>query len=391
MPERCARSASSACLEQRRSIRQCPLTLGAREMLPLNISDHRRMALISTLRRRQIGVIGDSMARQAFTTLTSRLRGQVHVIDPNSFRHWRYTLAIGRYHMADALEPWSLYTGRVDVLPHHLFGVPRDTTSEPAPQTARQWAMSHAQRGSSGAVTAEVSYSHAPCLADVLKGVRRLPSTVTSFFIFAPAFWHMLGQCRNSTHPWSDLPAPSVHWQAVLDEAAQRSNASFTLIIPPLERARTERTRNTRVWQELAHVALRKSFQAGGQFHAAGWRLFDFGALTRSIGPSMAPATATWQQGANSDAPTLAAFSNWHYVCQPTIADLWKTGGAAKVMHVAAHPDGGCDDVANTALWDELLLDHAYTRLDWRRSDRPASGFLANFRAKVMHALSQAR
>ena len=155
----------------------------------------------------------------------------------------------------------------------------------------------------------------------------------------------MLGHCHDDMQPWANwLQLSAAYWEPIKRLAAARPNSSFTLVLPPLEFAPAARARSN---QQRAHQSLRRAFEPGGLFHTPQWSLVDFGALTAPLGRPRAQPTARLGHGSMS-------FTNWHYVCHAMRADQWKA--AAHDLQVAAHIDGTCDDTANTALWEAILL-----------------------------------
>eukprot|EP00966_Prymnesium_polylepis_P221215 5117176-Prymnesium_polylepis.1 len=185
---------TSRCGQQLAALRRCLLVRSQREALNAIPSRGRRARLLAALQGRRTAVVGDSMARQSWTTLVSLLRGDEIVVDlpaiGNSYA--RVTLETGStidlfgragtfatpgIHFQPSAPAWAERAGalldetdrlpqqneslRVDYVPHNCFRYANHTDST-------DWQLRHAL----------------------------LSGKFDTFVLHAPAYWPLLGLCQ---------------------------------------------------------------------------------------------------------------------------------------------------------------------------------------------------
>ena len=384
-PQSCGAS-STRCAGDRNSISQCPLCL-AHSSLISRRRHGRQASLIEALLAAPLAIVGDSMSRQAFITLVTRLRGpDLPVVDFNL--HGRCMAMRGcmaaRYELYMApMPPGSPSYARVAdgyglqhlsldwLAPQRLSSEPpKKATNASTKRPTRSvfdWAAERVLSewhsvSASAAVAASlrqqrwspplprvqstaIGFFWAPCtymLPDAAKEVHPtlLKSTPWRHVVyFAPAYWHLTGACGAKHHLNATREAVLNVWRPLLDQ----SNASltYTVVSAPTEnvgaQSRQEHLRRLN--------ALLRALFATGAF-PPNWSLLDWAALTNNR-------TVPY--------PTVTPFGDqkhsWHYACQFYRQHSWYTMNTHhNVTLMTKEGSGDCGEEANTLLWEEMLL-----------------------------------
>ena len=368
-PPRCVSNLSIACSAHRSLLQQCPIVLSHSSTLLLHgkgeaeaeqvVEGTRQRKLVTALATaptaNSLAIVGDSMARQAFMALVARLRDQDHALDYNVHHALRLTLFVTppshwRQRVVDTLS----VSHRRQLLPQ--LDLPLNDWAARAAsafgKVAR--ARSRTQDTQSNATDpAEhrlrrvgVEYFWAPCAKDQGPAAADVAARAklggwAEVVLFAPAFWHLTGNCGKK--PLNATAEGVMHvWAPWIQ--LHRPNTRYTVVNVPVENVLP-------AWKphQLAlNDALTERFAAGS--FPPNWRLFDWAALTAQMNP-----------------PTVVPHGDqkrsWHYVCQLYRQAEWyttKDNHPPVIMTRAGI--GDCGDTANTVLWETLLLERQRER-----------------------------
>ena len=333
----CAKA--TACEAQRSAIGACPLREAQSELLSMipdegapPLTTFRRQLMRATSGRSLL-VVGDSMSRQSYFVLVSRLRGEPYPVDANTWQDISFRQFLGlpqppggtSRRVADSLL--SLHT--------------RSKPSKPLFRNHSQWVRKQV-RDAAAAETA-VDFAWAPCYDDPswpAAAGKTLPDRAGYYshvVIFAPTYWLLPNfLCK--------LPMRGPAGLLELWEPWLRSNrpaTRYSIVNAPAQNVpRLHRHNASRLNTELQQLFENGSFPPN-------WEHVDFSALSLQL---RATPVAS---GKN------ARTDSWHFVCQfATKSDKLLLNRNRSLVHMWAHADGtGCDEVANTALWKGLLLD----------------------------------
>ena len=366
-PQSCGAS-STRCAGDRNSISQCPLCLAHSSIISRR-RHGRQASLIDALLAAPLAIVGDSMSRQAFITLVTRLRGpDLPVVDFNL--HGRCMAMRGcmaaRYELYMApMPPGSPSYARVadGYGVQHLpldWLAPSKATNVSTKRPRRSifdWAAERvlSEWHSVSASTAvhqqlprvqstAIGFFWAPCtymLSDAAKEVHPtlLKSTPWKHVVyFAPAYWHLTGACGAKHHLNATREAVLNVWRPLLDQS--NASLSYTVVSAPTENVGAESRQ-----EHLRRLnALLRALFATGAF-PPNWSLLDWAALTNRTVPY----------------PTATPFGDqkhsWHYACQFYRQHSWYTMSTHhNVTLMTREGSGDCGEEANTLLWEKMLL-----------------------------------
>jgi hypothetical protein len=405
-------NASTQCEADRDAIRRCPLFLSYSFADGDHVDPvcHRiRRKLLRTKQREggvaaggsseqtertkptKIAIVGDSMARQAFAVLISRVRGLNVSLDFNVHHPVRYFVYTSEAARSTSLRKRRAYADVLD-LPHgdlpllgrKLDGTRRTTHDWAAERVADTEGMPGARGANRRAPAFEALFTWAPCSYDMQAASRRLHShewsSVHHVVLFAPAYWHLTSACGrevkhqlNATReavmaiwqPWiaaslnrsassgtgSVAAAAAAGSTSVGDgaasgpsrwyETAARATGAprFTVVTPPIENLGSK-------WlakQRALNDALVESFSVGA--FPPTWSLFDWASLMAEMRPGGIVPTGDQKS------------ASWHYACQFYRHASWYLNARNHTVFVMTHANGDCADSGNTALWERVLMD----------------------------------
>ncbi len=399
-PNRCGAN-STRCKSDRDHINQCALCLGHSSVISRR--RHGRQAkLIDALLAAPLAIVGDSMSRQAFITLITRLRGpDLPVVDFNLHGAVKYKLFMapmppGSWSYARVADGYNLPHLPLDWLapPNASGGAPNTAMADASAKRPtrsvfdwaaervlsdwrRNWRPPTAASSDSTSASSELAASYAPaaplphvqstsvgfywapCTYMLLDAAKEVHPTLLKptapappwqrVVYFAPAYWHLTGACGAKHILNATSEAVLRVWKPLLN----LSNASllYTVVTAPTENVPTSAKA---AHQRKLNALLRAQFAAGA--FPPNWSLLDWAALTDRTPPY----------------PTVVPFGDqkhsWHYACQFYRNHAWYTLSTHhNVSLMTKVGSGDCDEEANTLLWTELLLRNTPVRAAPRR------------------------